>query len=498
MIRKNHTIKVNLKGGILSAGDLVSIVGAAEAARVEEVQFGTRQQMIFRVSDQDLTQIQHSLGAAEISFEVNGDTHPNIVSSYVTENVFGNSNWLSEGVLKDILDCFDYKPTLKINLCDSDQTFVPFFTGNVNFVSSNRGNYWHLYVRFPKTRVLYRWKQLVYSQDIPRMSKAIEETIMCEPGTFYGNEAADGNLLQILVNSRERFLYPSGSDELRLPEFSLPYYEGFNRYQNKLWLGIYRRDELFNLEFVKDIARVCMQTKIGQIYVTPWKSLIIKGIEHSDRKYWDHVLGKYRINVRHASNELNWQIEDNCEEGLNLKRYLIRQFDKEDVRTYGLCFAIKTKPNTGLFGSIVIRRQVNESQNQRKTLDRYDILYTRDFNPNSKDFIVFRTDIQKENLGVYLVSLCKYFYSLQSREELILHDVYQQKSVDINPGPKHIETVFQCRHCLTVYDRTFGEEMNGIPAGTPFESLADNYECSTCGGSKGDFAEIEKNPLIVC
>ena len=132
MIRKSHTIKVNLTGGIISAGDLVSIVSAAEQARVEQVQFGTRQQMIFKVGDQYLTRLQKDLDQYGIQFETNDDEYPNIVSSYVTENVFGNSSWLSEGVFKDILDYFDYKPTLKINLCDSDQTFVPFFTGNIN------------------------------------------------------------------------------------------------------------------------------------------------------------------------------------------------------------------------------------------------------------------------------------------------------------------------------------------------------------------------------
>ena len=486
-----------MTGGIISAGDLVSIVSAAEQARVEQVQFGTRQQMIFKVGDQYLTRLQKDLDQYGIQFETNDDEYPNIVSSYVTENVFGNSSWLSEGVFKDILDYFDYKPTLKINLCDSDQTFVPFFTGNINFISSSTGNYWYMFIRFPRTRTLYKWKGLVYSQDIPRMSRAIEEIILAEKNTFFGQESADGNLLYAMVEARSRFLYATATEDLQLPEFSLPYYEGFNKYENKSWLGIYRRDEMFDLGFLKDIAQICMQTKIGQVYVTPWKSLIIKGIEHGDRKYWDHVLGKYRINVRHASNELNWQIEDDCEEGLNLKRYLIRQFDKDDVRTYGLCFAIKTKPNTGLFGSIVIRKLVNQAPNQRKNLDRYDIFFTRDFNPNSKDFILFRKNIEKENLGVYLVSLCKYFYGLQGREELIVHDIYRQETIEPKPVVQQREPVFQCRHCLTTYDPAFGDEMNSVPPGTPFLNIDNTYECPTCDAPKSDFAEIEKMPLIV-
>ena len=34
----------------------------------------------------------------------------------ITEEVFQNANWLSEGVYKDILDLFDYQPKFKINI----------------------------------------------------------------------------------------------------------------------------------------------------------------------------------------------------------------------------------------------------------------------------------------------------------------------------------------------------------------------------------------------
>ena len=496
MLRRNHTIKINLPGGIVSAGDLFSIVTAAETAKVSDVQFGTRQQMILKVADQHLNFFLENLEQSAIQFEVNEDRFPNIVSSYVTENVFGNSRWLSEGVYKDVLDGFDYRPTLKINIVDCDQTFVPFFTGNINFIASGVGNYWYLYIRFPKTTILYRWKGLVYTQDIPRISKSIEEILLFNKNLFYDVTAPDGDHLYSLIGSGNSFMYGNITEELALPGFTLPYYEGFNRYSNKTWLGIYRRDELFDLHFLKDICLICMQTKIGQLYTTPWKSLIVKGIEQADRKFWDYALGKYRINVRHASNELNWQIEDNGEEGLNLKRYLIRQFDKEDVRTFGLSFAIKTQPKSGLCGSIIIRKQVNESANQRKNLDRYDILYTKDFNPNSKDFILFRKNIEKENLGVYLVSLCKYFYKLQSREELIVHDVYREQEVTNKQQGPQGKKLFQCRHCFTVYDKQYGDEINGIPAGTLFADI-ESYECPTCNAPKIDFAEIEKIPLIV-
>ena len=140
---------------------------------------------------------------------------------------------------------------------------------------------------------------------------------------------------------------------------------------------------------------------------------------------WDYILGRHRINVRHAANELNWQVEDHTEEGLILKRLIIRHFDKADVRTYGLCFAIETRP-ASMFGTVIIRKADRKNPGRLKSLERFDILYTKDFNPNNpKELVLFRKDVMKEHIGTYLVSLCKLFYDEESRED-ILQQLTQQ------------------------------------------------------------------------
>src|SRR5215203_2531290 len=493
---KKAVIKINLPGGIASAGDLLAIMEAAEKAKVEEVQFGIRQQLYLKPTEKNVPTLKVYLDEAQIFYEENETVYPNIISSYVGEEVFDNANWLSEGVYADILDQFDFKPRLKINIVEGRQCFVPFFTGNVNFISAPLSNYWYLYIRFPKTNLLYCWKALIYSFDIPRITRLIEATIFDNRDLFFGKEDANGDTLYTIVHAKESFITQPITEALELPNFALPYYEGFNRYGNKTWLGIYRRDELFPVAFLKEVCLICLKTKIGQLYITPWKSLIIKGIEAVDRRLWDFVLGKYRINVRHASNELNWQVEDLSEEALTLKRYIIRHFDRDDVRTYGLCFAIKTGPKTGLFGSVIIRKKENGSHNQRKALDRYDILYTKDFIPNSKEVILFRKDIEKENLGVYLVSLCKYYYEHQNQENSLLHHIYRDEQAVTKEQVKDTTTIYQCQHCLTVYDEECGDETNGIAIKTSIESLPETYECPTCNSPKQDFRLIEKGSTL--
>ena len=122
-------------------------------------------------------------------------------------------------------------------------------------------------------------------------------------------------------------------------------------------MGIYRRDELFSIVFLKELCLLCLETKIGQLCSTPWKSVIIKGIEEKDKLAWNRLLEKHQVNMRHAANELNFQVEENCHDSLQLKQYLVKELNDDDTRTFGICIGIKTKRKSEVFSSILIRRK---------------------------------------------------------------------------------------------------------------------------------------------
>lgn len=490
MAKQKHIVKINLPGGIISSGDLRTIIKACEAAQVKEIQMSKRQQMYLPVAGARLNDLTLLLEEGNIFYETDLDEYPNIVSSYFTYELFNGLNWLTEDVYADVLDSFDYTPELKINIVDHTQTLVPFFTGNVNFISSNIPNYWFLYIRFPKTTINYQWKGLVYTGDISSIAKHTEEVIRKDPHLFYDKTNASGELLQEKVESRQEFLYQAIIEELQLPAFNLPYYEGINRYGQKLWLGIYRRDELFPVEFLKDVCAICLKTKIGQIYTTPWKSMIIKGIDPEDQKYWSYILGKHYINVRHAFNELNWQLEDLSAEGLNIKRHLVRRFDSVDIKTNDLCFAIKTLPRSGLFGSVIIKKLPNFKKGQSRITNRFDILHTRDFNPNSKDYIQYKSKISLADLEGHLIALSKFYYGQKRLQALFSNDL---KVEDQRTEHETVLTriVHQCKQCFTIYDDVYGDEMNRITAGTPFEKLPSRYCCPVCENSLEMFVPID-------
>lgn len=49
---------------------------------------------------------------------------------------------------------------------------------------------------------------------------------------------------------------------------------------------------------------------------------------------------------------------------------------------------------------------------------------------------------------------------------------------------------WQCRFCSHIYDPAEGMPEDGIPPGTPFEDIPDDWSCPECGATKADYEEI--------
>ncbi len=489
----SSVIKINFCGGIISPGDLYNILIAIGKAGVIQVRFGLRQQLLIDTDALGATIIKKELAALDIIYEYDSDEYPNVVSSYPAEEVFITNTWLGEGVYKDIFDLLDYRPRLKINVSDSNQSFTPLLTGNINWVASPTAqHFWHLFVRFPKTNVIYEWKDMVYTNDVARMSKQIETLIFENKEKFYDNKEVKGDELYELIQ-RETYITKPADIALKLPAFNLPYYEGLNKYNNKYWLGIYRRDEMFDLEFLKEMCMLCLQTKIGLLCSTPWKSIIVKGIEEKDKQDWNILLAKYQVNVRHAANELNFQVEDNSKEAVTIKSYLVKYLSRDDIRTFGVCIGIKTRMKSEVFSSVLIRKRPLISIGKWGFFHLYDILIAKDFNPNERTGVVF----SKSNLKIWLPEQMRRailsFYQHQAKV-LKAPERKQPRKETITTEKKN-EFVYQCGDCMTVYDEVAGEPDNNIFPATLFAQLPETYTCPMCEASKENFEKVEKNKL---
>jgi rubredoxin len=486
-MRDYFNIKINVPGGIASPGYLKELLQIMRTSQVRYLRLAARQQLLFTVHYEEMRAFEKQMKALHVAYQVNSERFPNIISSYCGEEVFRTGQWLGANEYHSILESFDFQPLLKVNISDSNQSFTPFFTGNLNFISSPEPHFWYLYIRPKQGNALVKWRDLIYTNDIGRIARTVESFI-------HDQNSIDEENLYNLVKAKISYIAQPAVEDLELPSFSLPYYEGFNRYESRTWLGLYRRDELFSIEFLLDLSTLCLKSRIGEICLTPWKSLIIKGIEDPFRQEWSNILGKHNINVRHAANELAWQTEDQTDEGTRLKKDLIRYIEKNDTRTFGLCFGIQTRPKSEVFGSILIRRRPLLRIGQLALFSVYDLYYTENFNPNNRKHILFEKGLFKIHLAGQVVRLCRKFNNRRWMADSFDSTPAIEENKPVFPTPK----LHQCPDCLTVYHEKYGDVMQHIKPGTPFLNLPPDYCCATCGTSRSEMIELtttEKIPV---
>ena len=483
-MKTDHVIKINALGGIFTPLKLQSIVEIAHKAGVKNINFGPRQEIYFNVHKELLSDFVDAMDLQKMDYEVDQNLFPNIVSSYPAEGIFSSDYWLSEGIYKDIFDQFDYVPKLKINICDNDQTLVPFFTGELNFIASRTYQYWFLYLNLKEQDEIFRWNMLIYSTDIPKICREIEEL-------YINNKIADIATIMDLVNENTKFLFIPIDKELELPRFVFPYYEGMSGYGDKFWLGVYRRDYMFPISFIHELCTLCINSNIGQLCTTTWRTIMIKGISQKDRIQWEKLLGKHGINLRHSATELNWVVDDINSSELGLKQYIIAQLDERDMRTYGLVFGVKLQSAQYIPASVIIEEIPFIHRGDLKLLSTYDIYYTENFNPNSPNKILFAKNIRKNNLTARILELCKNYY--EALNEIEKGTIFEQPKANKTLVPN---ILYQCQHCYSVYDERLGDVFAHVQPNSSFDSLPHTYTCQVCEAPKSDFIQITDLALM--
>lgn len=465
-----------IKGGVLSPSELKQVIAMAESKGLSSIYFGSRQDIIFPFVEKNNESpapfpiINHNV--------VSDREYKNIVSSYVSCDIFSSTSWLNGARYLYILESFNYYPKVKINITDPSQQLVPLFTGQINFIASEEEDYWYLYLRFSHWNGIQIYPALIYSWDIPTIAKAIESVY---------EEVTDVNELFEEVSKEVDTNNRTISTPLKVDFNTFPYYEGMNKMSDdRYWLGLYWRNNNYSIAFLKAMANLCLECKIGKICLTPWKSFIVKGIPKKSKLKWEKLLGKFGINVRHSSLELNWHLPLADQEALELKKYIVRNFDQNDISTYGLTFAVKSDYGVN-FSSIVIEK--NPTPSIVKNFDirpTYNVLYCESFNPNRLKYITYAQDVDKIELPGLLMELSQLYFDQLGEEETPSAEI---STLSKKQSPVELK-VFQCQNCQTIYDPRYGDIVNDIKVDTPFDQLPESYVCPVCESSKEAFVEV--------
>lgn len=469
--------RILVKGGVTSPGELKDSINMLETAGLKEVFFGSRQDLLFPLQKSKEALLEE---ISKFNTHIVEDrSYQNILSSYVSADIFEMTFWLKGSTYLYLLESFDYQPKLKINITDPKQRLVPIFSGNLNFIASDQEDYWYLNVKLPHWDNRAFYPVLIYSWDIVSIAKAIEKIHF----SVSNIEELFDTLNSMLDTNNKTIEKP-----LDVPFITFPYYEGMNRMGiDRYWLGLYWRNNRYDLSFLKDLCGFCLDNSIGKICITPWKSFIIKGIKDTSRPELERFLGQRGINVRHSQLEMNWHLPVDDSEALDLKRFLVRSFDQNDISTYGLTFGISNDVGKrSHFSAVVIERNPTPTiVKQFAIRPTYNVLYFKNFDPNTNEYIPYAQDVDKIELPGLLMELSKkYFQQLGRHQKVVKAEAPGTKK------DKEKKTVFQCRHCLTIYEEALGDTTSGIQLGTTFEQLPDSYCCSVCEAPKSDFEQL--------
>jgi rubredoxin len=134
---------------------------------------------------------------------------------------------------------------------------------------------------------------------------------------------------------------------------------------------------------------------------------------------------------------------------------------------------------------VVEKNEMPKELESIKIRDTYNVLYAKNFDPNTKEYIVLTQDVDKQELPLILIELSKKYF-----EEL----GNTKSEISITSEKKEIKEhdVHQCTECLSLYNSEYGDVTQGIEKGILFKDLQDDYHCFLCESPKNKFINFLK------
>ncbi|QJW91819.1 hypothetical protein HNV11_21765 [Spirosoma taeanense] len=470
-----NSLRILTQGGSIAPNDLRQLAGWAQDYGLTTLEISNRQEILLnppsKTVREDLVRRLTALGlqTAEANTQVQ-----TIVSSLPATDVFADTPWLTAGVYLDILAQFSTaQPRLKINLIDPAQPLVAPFTGNINFVAAPEPNYWYVFLRPSGSVRRYAWPILIESESIGVFAQVVEHHYFQNAADTGDRATFDTFYRAVMADFKGRTR--KVEKELTLPPASTPAYEGFHQTSSgNYWLGLFRKPYDFGLPFIEALCDLCRETRIGKLYLTPYKTILIKDIREADRPAWDRLLGRFGVRTNLPAWYLNWHLPNADSHAVALKNHILHQLEDADVRTDELSFAVKV-PFSEAAASVVIQ--------QNGGPESFDIYQRTGHSTTNAQYVLFAKSQPLAQVGESIRQLSLAYYERLSVS-------LSEPSFEVEPSvitPKRL--VHECPHCQSRYDARFGEPNRGIAAGTAFTELADDYVCGLCEAAKAEFEE---------
>ncbi len=119
-----------------------------------------------------------------------------------------------------------------------------------------------------------------------------------------------------------------------------------------------------------------------------------------------------KIDSGHSQLEMNGHVPVDDTNALELKKFLVRSFDKNDISTYRLTFGIRNDVGKrSHFASVIIEKNSTPTiVKDFKVRPTFNVLYFENFDPNAQKYISYPQDIDKIELPGLLMELSKKYF----------------------------------------------------------------------------------------
>jgi|GEM_PF-328167 len=448
--------RVFVPGGLCAPNDLAVLTAAAAPLGVTSLRIGERQDWTLEVDDRkdrSLALALNESGLRWVRAEI--DAH-NVVTSAPAIGLASSTSWLTADTFREALNAFAVSPRLRISITDPRQGLVPSWASDVNFTAAENPDTWRLALRIPGRSELLLWPVLFSTDELARAAFLLEDELVA-----YETREPDV-LIEALA---KRFPAHRPLDKHASEKFEprLPLHEGMIRLSSQAFcLGLWRRSEDFPLSLLDAVSRLCRSTGLGFLGLTPWKTLLIPGIQEPDRRRWEDLLVQERWNTRHASQELGWLVGED-KSLVRVKNSVTRRLVRRDVRTYGKTISLGRES-----------RETTLCLERGRNGPLWSIWQSDEAGAEGRSHRRVRS----------LVPTC---FLARALEKIILAPPQIAGKHEEVLIPATAEVLPQCPDCGTIYDAAWGDPVGGIAAGTAWSALPESWQCPVCETPRSRF-----------
>ena len=224
----------------------------------------------------------------------------------------------------------------------------------------------------------------------------------------------------------------------------------------------------------------------------------------NEKALWKITYGMYIVSSR-IGNDLRGQIANTVFQitaeppriAISINKQNATHEAIERSKVFAVSVLEKNTPMNliGLFG-FKSSREVNKFENVKYKFGKTGA-------PIVTENVVAYVEAEVENaidVGTHTIFIGRVVEAQMIKEgEVMTYEYYHQ--VKRGSAPKTAPTyqevkpekkkLYRCRICGYIYDPEKGDPDGGIPPGTPFEELPDDWYCPICGASKDAFEPVE-------